>query len=256
MLKFLKKSNLLILLILFIFAMFGQKTQAATITWGTIQDATGNASDIVKTGTYVDSATSNMNNVTVSDILFNRSNTTNFESGGTLYFDNSDITFGNVEAEPTDAYGHSVLPTPTWDIGYKDLLRYGVHTNTGSKGAITINLGDLINGNDYIVQLWTPYWDTNNWKTEFKDFPNGNSSGFLNTGYSDTRSAQFVVGTFTADATTQIIYVYGNTGHATPHAVPTGLQLRTTSTPVPVPSTISLLGLGILGVAGVGRRKK
>lgn len=210
---------------------------SATITWQPIEDATGDASELITTGNFVDSATTyGGNDITVRGVTFNRRT-----SGGSSFgfANNSNITFSNVSTAYQDRFGSP--PGSGWDTDYTELLKGGCFTKTGT---ITIEIGGLTQGNPYRVQLWTA-WRNEAWPTEFKDLSN-NSSGNLVNGTSGSSPPECVVGTFTADSSTQtIIADRGST-----YTVFTALQVRT---PEPACGTLIVFGVAIFGL-GTGRR--
>jgi len=212
------------------------QANSAIITWDSVTNASGNASDVLSVGTLHDSATSYNSDVLVNGQLFNRDLGL---SGGTVSYNNSGITFSNVQSNAN--YG--ALPGSGWDSEYLKLVDQGSWRGNG--GDLKINISNLISGNNYLVQIWNPYWNTN-WTTEYKD-EFGNSSGLLKHGLSSAAILpQFVVGRFTADASTQTISAFGPT-----YAVVGSIQVRD----VPEPSTLAILALGIIGL-GAARFKK
>lgn len=208
--------------------------QAATIAWNSIQNATGNASDVVTTGTFFDSAAAYTSaNVDLNGVTFRR-------NAGGINSDNfvgSSITWTN---RGTVSANFSNAPV-SWDDNYETLASWGIYSaGTAASGGVTINLSGLVSGQQYLVQMWTPYWHFN-YETQFIA---GNSSGLLDLGnVADSRSSQYVVGTFTADDTTQMIRATGDAG-AGGHGIPSFMQVRA----IPEPSAALLGGLGMLAL--------
>ena len=214
------------------------QSQAAIITWSMPTDASGDDTDILTIGSLHDSATAFNSDVIVNGQLFNRDLGL---SGGTVTFNNSAITIGNVGSN--DNYGN--LPAIGWDSEYLKLVDQGVWLGNG--GGVTINIGNLVIGNDYLIQLWNPYWNIN-WTTEYKD-ELGNSSALLNHGLLASNIApQYVVGMFTANSSVQTITAFGPS-----YAIVGSLQVRNTT--ISEPGALALLGLSLLGL-GFARRKK
>ena len=124
-------------------------------------------------------------------------------------------------------------------ITTKTLASWAIY-QSGGNGGVTITLNNLSIGQEYLVQLWTAYWDGANWLTEFVA---GNSSGLMNLGSDGSnapeRLSQYVVGTFTASGTTQTIQATGPD-----YGIPSFMQVRA----VPEPSAALLGGLGMLGL--------
>lgn len=226
-----------------ILLMYGASFQAnaATISWNTIQTATGLATDVVTTGTYFDSAAarpaSQGSAITLNTVTFNPSTT------GSGTFTGSGITWTNLQSGSVNG---PLNPPTAWDDGYEALANWQPYrqTTNANRQAITITLTGLTMNQQYLVQMWTGYWDGANYRTEFRD-PSGNSSGFLNLGSTTggTRDSQYVIGTFTAGATTQTILAEGNPA-ANGYAMPSFMQVRT----IPEPSAALLGGLGMLGL--------
>lgn len=230
----LKKS----LIVIMVLCGISLQTQAAIITWSAPVDASGNESDVLTVGSMHDSATAFNSDVFVNGQLFNRDLGL---SGGLVTFNNSGITFGNVSSKAN--YGN--LPITGWDSQYLKLVDQGDWRGNG--GGVTININNLVVGNDYLVQIWNPYWNIN-WTTEYKD-ELGNSSGLLNHGLTSGNIApQYVVGMFTANSSMQTISSFGPT-----YSIVGSLQVRNTT--ISEPSPLALLGLGLLGL-GLARRKK
>jgi hypothetical protein len=130
-------------------------------------------------------------------------------------------------------------PPGSWAANYQTLASWGIYQSTGS-GGVTITLNNLDFNQQYLVQIWTPFWDGANWRTQFVA---GNSSGLLDLGHPDgiTRMSQYVVGNFTADATTQTIQA---TGELAGYGIPSFIQVRA----IPEPSSALLGGLGLLAL--------
>ncbi len=131
---------------------FWQTSVAGIITWEAAQDITGQASDISTEGTFFDSAAAL--NTTVNGVIFNGS-----LSGGTYEtFQNSAIRYSYSGRRPS----HGVAPSE-WGSEYQKLLNpHGYSTG----GQILIFINNLKIGEDYLVQIFAPYWNTT-WTTEY-----------------------------------------------------------------------------------------
>ncbi|MFZ4688924.1 MAG: PEPxxWA-CTERM sorting domain-containing protein [Polymorphobacter sp.] len=213
---------------------FGGSAQAATILWSTPVNATGNASDILTTGTLHVASTSGPT-TTLNGVTF----TSGF---GSL------ITLSGVETVT------SIYSNPNFgNASYNDLVGTGDYSSSGAPFSITIS--GLTTGNQYAVQLFEPFWN-NNWATAFTG--GASTSGLVNLtgpdqGAGEAFVPQFVIGTFTASGTSQLITLSSPTAFV---LVAAG-QVRdiTVGAAVPEPGTWALMiaGFGMIGFAA--RRK-
>lgn len=219
-------------------------SHAANIVWLSPTDVSS-VSDIVTTGSLFDSAAIfSTNDLSINGVTFNHALS---PSGGSFSFSNSSgITLSNY------SFDRASLGSAPASLG-SDYQKLITIASGASDQSLIISLSSLTVGSEYLVQLWTPYWDANNWATSFSG--GVNTSNYLNTGYlAGERPAQFVVGSFIADATNQII-----TSNAKNHwSLISGLQVRTISAvaAVPEPETYAMFmaGLGLMGF--IARRRK
>ena len=200
---------------------FGQTAMANLITWQTpVAVDINNATQVDTTGTLIfavsDQAAYSVNGVNFSPALFNAlvSNL----SGGV-----SDGAFG------------------PYTTDYAKLLSSGAYRS--SDGTANIAIPSLTIGNQYEVQIFTPFWDAN-YQSKFSD--GANSANMGNTSTAPT----YVIGTFTADATTKNISFDAASG--SPYGLLSAFQVRA----IPEPGSFGLLMMGTLGVVAVVRRHR
>lgn len=189
---------------------------AATITWGSAFSITS-ASDISNAGSHfladsMGGGTPTVNGVVFSDVL-----------------------------DPGPFFDANLWATPTGDLGLDDIL--DSHDNfAGPNGPYTQTLTGLTPGVLYQVQYIAVHDLRGCCSTRVSTLGDGNGN---QTGPSFTRSTGgSAIGTFTADGSTQLIEVYGDTDPGI-----AGLIVRT----VPEPGSLALLGLGGLAL---GRRRR
>ena len=199
---------------------------AATVLWQTPVTASGDgAADVHNSTSTLEyayqygslSGALTIGGVTFADVADTSSASTSFRSA--------------VAANQQGNIG--VIPGTTGN--YETFLRQNVAAGASSN---PWTLHGLTSGNDYLLQLWVA--DVRFGSTQTQTFTSGGNTTdpiFIKTG-------QYVIGTFTADATTQEVTMNGN--------IMNGMQLR--HIPVPEPSTTALLGLG--GLALILRRRK
>lgn len=218
---------------------------AAVITWSTPTNETGNASDIITYGSFVGSAyvgdtTTDNADVTINGVTFSKQLANDGTVGGADSFaDSSPITVYNMNVQ-----GYTFNSAPGgWNSAYRTLTS-GDDLSSNSNDPY-IQIAGLTVGANYVIQILMPYWNAN-WSTEYCDSQN-NCSGYLNLGAGGT-TAQYVTGTFTADATSEDIYLSGNTAGGPFFGA---MQVRET----PEPATLLLLGGPVL-LMGVLKRRR
>ena len=173
---------------------FVPAAQAAPITWGTV--ATVNTADPVGTirnsssgiySEYVDAVTTYSTDLTVNSVLFHK-----FTSTSTPFSDsigNISIAYPGLTHVPTFNWGNAV----STDYG-RLLLNTELH-------ATSIVLSGLTPTRQYQVQVWAPLCVV------------AVKSKYDGVNLTANYSPQTVVGTFTADATTQTLAITANDGY-------------------------------------------
>jgi len=208
---------------------------AAVITWGTatnISTGTGNSSDVSTSGTRVEAYTAysigqTSTNQTVNGVLFEATN--NLLASTTNTSDFSAATNGG------DAAYDAIVSTATFGGGDSTTVTLG----DGDGDTSSAGTGLLTVGQDYEIQVWF---------VDDRENSNSRTMGFASSS-SDTVvqvNDQYAIGTFTADATTQQLFldtVSPTSGFGNTHI--SAYQIRL----VPEPGSLALLGLGGLLVA-------
>ncbi|MGI9457595.1 MAG: PEP-CTERM sorting domain-containing protein, partial [Aeoliella sp.] len=183
--------------------MLSASASAAVITWGPAQDSSG-PGDVTTNGTVVEAInlTSDVSvpggPTLVNGVSFTWDNTIMGLAGGT------GMLFGG---DPGDPGGYNTI---------LDSVDHG-DSSIANPWPIQVGGGGLTVGNDYEIQLW--YTDNRGftdptWSQTFDD-GNGNTVSLLSQG--SNLFGQFVLGTFTADGTSQTLEITGGGPPGEPH---------------------------------------
>jgi len=206
---------------------------AATITWQTPQDITGE-SDVENLGLVVTAVNvGSTSGVTVNGVTFGADD-------------------GKVTTNGTQRPDFAPSPDPSISANYHTLLD-SIRTN-GSN----ISISGLTSGTEYQVQIWVNDSRYPNTATRQTTFSAGNTSGYVQASRDDTQYhlGQFVIGTFTADGTTQTITYQGYNGDDPPTPLADANYVNALLvTTVPEPGSAAFLGLLLCGAGFLRRRK-
>lgn len=195
-------------------------SQAAIIVWGSATNITTSSSDVSTLGTSV--------------FAYNIGRTTDYTINGVLFdgitsgFSNSGTAFG----------GYGSLAGS--DADYGAALNSGMYFTGNNQPAENMTISGLEIGQEYQIQAWfNDQRSLASTGTTTLSSAGGNSVGLV----SNTPGGQYALGTFTANATTQVFTIQGaNTG-----ATLNMFQVRNI-TAVPEPSAALLGGLGLLAL--------
>ena len=221
--------------------------RAATITWGSPTDITGN-SDVSTNGSLVGAF-----NVGTTGVSATTVNGVNFQSfavspgGGTV--GNFAITPAGVLSFGNTAFGSAAPPFSTLSPEYQTLL--AAATSSGSPFTLTIS--GLIVGMQYEFQWWANLSRADSLPFGQHSATAGNPVTLSdNVSMTEGGLGQFAIGAFTADAATQSIIFSGPS-----FGLLNGFQLRQTG-PAGVPengSTLVLFALALGALALVRCRR-
>ena len=248
-------------------SLIASNAGAALISWGTPTDMfSGDANDasfISTNGVLVDAVNGGGTTVTVNGTEF--TGVTGTQAGG------QNLVSGNFSFlnhnDNGSAFGQGEFGGGTADVG--TLIQSGIW------GAQGVTLTGLTIGNDYEVQILGNDARGNRSDNFMAGYGDGSGSGTPASGVvllnnqlnangdgpagSGGTTGQYIIGTFTADATEQTFLSYGtnsgnigslNNGDSRAHF--NAIQLRNTT--VPEPSSVLLTGLAALGF--IGRRRR
>ena len=220
-----------------------QQAGATLVTWDTpTQISNGATADLdVSTAGTLHSAVniSSAAAAVVNGVTFAVGTGTSFDSGNvTLVMGGANFNFGG-------------LGTSTGNTDYDALL--GPTRASVDPGVLTFN--NLTDGQEYQVQLWandSRFIPTLYGRTTTVQDPDGGSLVTLlqNDGGTSPNLGQYVIGTFTAGGTTQVINIDGSVG---PNI--TAVQIRVAAVPEPSSFGFGLVVLG-LGMARARSRKR
>ena len=236
-----------ILSVVALFAFAASTAQATLITWGAATNIAGDT-DVSTQGTGVWAYSGSTANVaaTVNGVTFSVPTTSLFNSTPAW----SGPGFGAA----TTSYGgpYSMAgKLGTLSANYQAVLKYSsILQNTSPTETVTLsNLGI---GQQYLVQFWSNASDGAR-GADRTTLTSGANTVELKANLLNAVNSlgQYVIGTFTADAVTQTFTVTRTGGS---YAWQSAIQLRNVT--VPEPSTIVLLGMGVMGLLAYAWRKR
>lgn len=154
----------------------------ALIAWSLVTNQTGNPSDIVTSGTFLESAFLNATSDTVNGVVFAPEVATG--TPGTYDFIGSDISISNLQSGSSS----TVSAPGGYNANYATLVESAGSTSA-TFAAPTIALGGLTIGQEYEVQIFEPWWN-NSYLTDYDDgidFLGGALHGLLQLRHTDDR---------------------------------------------------------------------
>ena len=222
---------------------FAASTAQATIIWGAAQNVAGDT-DVSTSGTLLHAYAGQ--DTTVNTVPFTRvyggtngGGTTSLTSGtSSMGIDTLTTIGGNVYHSYTFAPATGVVSD-----AYRKLLGGGPLTNS-APSTWTYTINGLTNAKDYQVQVWVNCSIVGS----FGESLDGTT--VLNSNVSSGKG-QYALGTFHATGTSQS-FTYASSPGTSVFNLLSAIQVRE----VPEPSTIVLLGMGVMGLLAYAWRKR
>lgn len=217
-------------------------TQAATVTWGSATNITGDTDVQTSPGTLFTALNFGTSTAaTVNGVTFNGFASTGAGSNSVITSGDGKLSFSSDSGFSTyNGFGSASAPFSSLPADYQTLLATGVYGNSGTY-TFTNTLNNLTIGNQYSFQFWN------------NDSRDGEPNRLLNgvgarPNGANGQLGQYAIGTFTADATTQSISLFGN-GYLN------AVEVRDLTTAAPEPTISAFFGLGTLGILLRRRRR-
>jgi hypothetical protein len=229
------------------------KAAPPPIVWGSAQTVSGD-SDVSTIGALVYAFTfggtaappsATVNGVTFSPFRIPGGIVTSTTVGSVSLSESPGNLFGS------NALGSSSAPFSALSTDYKAILGSGAYADLPA--SITVTLGGLTSGQDYLVQWWTN--NASNAAIFGAGFTNTTATAInsvtldANTTNTVGGLGQFAIGTFTASGTTQAFLLSEPGGDFNP--LINALQVRA----VPEPS-LTLLGCAVAAAGGLALRRR
>lgn len=150
----------------------------------------------------------------------------------------------------------SGVSNPTSDTNFNNvLLNDGWASSGNPANPQTLQIGGLTVGTTYAIQLLA-YDGRSGSSTRTEEFADTANATGSNSASFSTFSAKSVIGTFTAGASTQDVYVWDTIAGAGVNHWDTTVSAFTLYTaPVPEPASVGLLGIGAIGLLFLKKRK-
>ncbi|WPJ97891.1 PEP-CTERM sorting domain-containing protein [Coraliomargarita algicola] len=208
-------------------------SHAAIITWLSPTNISGD-SDVSTEGDFVFAASfyTLTTSTTVNGVTFSGGGNISDMADSSPY--GTDLTYNFYDANDT-AFTSAVEPYSKLSADYQTLLQSAI-LGQNNGGALTLTLGDLTLSQEYQLQIWVNDPRGGGVASRYTTITDGPVLEYSVT--DDSGSAgQYVIGTFTADATTQSITISGGTDSGSSSNQINALQLRA----VPEPSSTALL---------------
>ena len=191
------------------FAM-NSTAQAADIAWTAPTATTGQAADVLTIGSFLEASSNNPASPNVHGVTFTN------QGAGITYVGFIGLSF--------TSYAH----TPAWTAPIPGMVAL-VGGAAYAAAPTSVKLSNLTPGHLHLVQIFQPAWDYN-WLTRFSG--GANTSQFVSSANTLTGGTgpasqipQYIVGTFWADSTSQIIKVSG-AKFSPPYNVVAAVQVR------------------------------
>lgn len=226
---------------------FASLTQAQVITWGTATNMSGDT-DVANNGIAFDAVTFYSTATTVNGVTFNPLNTS---VAGGVSDASGNISITNFTGFPLA--GGSYAAYTGGSANYNNVVSTLIFSQGGVGFGPTVTLSNLTIGHTYQVEVWAydgNLVDNGSVTTQLTGAtaPNGLLNGTPST---TTAGGQFVIGDFTATATTDSFQALQTQSFSVFNTVSV-LDV----TGAPEPSEALLLGMGLMTVVILTQRKR